>query len=241
MSSNDLKERYDALMQGIAKDSNGEPTLVLSSGGRNTIRIIGWPIHYAIIVDTFERIIASYDRWAGGVTSGDSRKFLYMNACWVLDRADGKLKIMDFLGEGSHAVIDDLRNFKDNYQRDPGGMDSFDFQIKISPEGRFGNVIPAVQSIFTEQQKVQFISDRLKERLIEARRPHKPEEALELKNGTYHSRRYGNSAGNSVLSSLLEELYDLSKQQSPNPVVKQKLLAQYNQITGKKHPGFWIS
>lgn len=251
----DLKLFYNEIMNTLAKDSNGEPTLVLHAGDKRNVRIAGWPIHYVINIDinlvtmangspvipAFERPVAKYDRWSGSVDfSGDESKVLHVNACWVMDRGDGdKLKILDFLGRGEHEIIDDLENYRNSYHKDPGGMDANDFQIGISEQGKDGRAAHLNLSHFSEKDRERFQKEKIRERLIEARRVHTPDEVAEIKNGTYLSRRYGAAQNNDRLKVVLEALYDISKEQNSNPVIKQQFLAEYTQITGKKHPGFW--
>lgn len=253
----DVKLFYNEIMNTLAKDTNGEPTLVLHAGIKREVRIIGWPIHYIVnlnidmigmdangqpsIVGGLERPVAKYDKWSGEVDyTGDESKMLYANACWVLDRDDGnKMKIMDFLGRGEHDIIDDLEAWKASFLKDPGGMNSSDFSIRVSEDGKRGVAMGLASSIFSDLDKDCFLKEKLKGRLIEARRAHTPEEAAEIKDGTYLSRRYKSGQNSDRLKLVLEALYDISRDQNPNPVIKQQLLSEYNQITGKKHPGFW--
>lgn len=102
-------------------------------------------------------------------------------ACWVIDRADGQLKIMDFPG----VLFDFFKEWKINYNDEPGGENGPDWAIKLEqPPG--GNktmtkykAMALDRTPFTPDEK-KLITPDLTKRLAELRKDNTPDEIREM-------------------------------------------------------------
>jgi len=236
------KDKYVNMIETLALSSK-EPALCLFPDTKHHVRLLGWPVHFYLYIDNYERPAeAVYEKWTfnPSFASKSSRECWRMFSCWVLDKKDGnKLKIVDFVSDYS---IDHFITYRVNFGEDPGGANGPDFSIVVDAKGRAtpSHLQPSWRTSpmapLTPADITTYKQGQMKERLLECRRKHTPDEAALLQKNIAVPK-----IDTAKLNKVLEELYDLSKNPGANPVAKQNALAQYNQMTGKKRPEFWIS
>lgn len=98
-------------------------------------------------------------------------------AIWVIDRTDGKLKLMDFPG----TILEQFRAWKDNFNDDPGGPKGPDWVIEGKCPGgdrrkTKWNCAYLDRTPFTQEEVDAIKSGNLQARLEEARKPNTPDE-----------------------------------------------------------------
>lgn len=102
-------------------------------------------------------------------------------AIWVIDRADGQFKVMDF----PQSLYNEFLKWKQGFNEDPGGHRGPDFQIwRECPSGnkmqtRY-NAIALDRVEFTEDEKTFIKNNNLRQKIEDLRKAHSPEEIKQL-------------------------------------------------------------
>lgn len=162
--------------------------LKLEVGHKYKVRLISRPIGY---LQHWEPIIC---RSPGNDKNGTPLDPLMIRgfkpkerfAIWVFDRNDdNKLKVMDF----PPSLFDQFVEWKDAYNEEPGGKNGPDWSIRIeSKTGQKRNArykaLALDRSPLTEEEleriKAGFNGVPLKDKLVELRKDHSPEEILAM-------------------------------------------------------------
>jgi len=163
----------------VSSSNGGGLFLKLQQGNRYKIRLVGKALHY---YQFWEPIVvrSPYKDDDGTVIcplcqAGFTPKDRF--SIWVIDREDGKLKIMDF----PPSLFNSFREWHKATNEDPGGRNGPDFSIKVeAPSGKQKYVKYSATSIapapFTEEEIKQIKDGKLKERMNEVRKDDSPDD-----------------------------------------------------------------
>lgn len=167
--------------QGSGKGKGGTDFLKLEAGKKYKIRLIGSPYRY---FQHWEPVSCrSPEKDAAGniidplMLKGFQPRERY--SIWVLDREDqNKLKLMDF----PPTLYESFVEWKLAFNKEPGGSDGPDWSIKIEiPPGgtkrqqRY-KAIALDRVAVTEEERAVIKEAKIKDRLLELRKPNTPEE-----------------------------------------------------------------
>lgn len=169
------------LPKNSGKGKSGVEFLKLEPNKKYRLRFVGKAFQY---LQHWEPVICrSPEKDAQGnvidplMLKGFTPKRRY--SIWVLDRDDGnKLKLLDF----STAIYITVTEWQSAYNKEAGGNEGPDWQIKIEvpPNGNRRQAkhkaLALDRTPFTEEELAMLREAKLKEKLLEMRRPNTPEE-----------------------------------------------------------------
>jgi len=174
------------------RPSGGRPTrdikyLKLQEGAQVTIRLVGKPFVFYKHWSPIEAISPGPELDICWKEGGHKPRRRY--SCWVLDRADGQIKLFDF----GPRVIDQFSAYKKVKQRDPGGEDGPNWTVsyevpEILEKGRVVKsrrdtkwmIIPDVPAPLSAAEKKLVEEVTTKYPLSDVRKPEPPERIKEL-------------------------------------------------------------